>query len=293
MLDNKLIQISAIVIIGHLMVLGSAFFHFWPEYEKSVQPRKLAVQTISLQKALAVANPSPAKPVPAAMVPSTPVKPPPPAKIVKKPPEKIVEKPAPVVKKPAPAVKKLPPPPKKEEIKAPVIKKTVKPEVKAVIPKPPPPPENTPLANLKEKQQALLAARENIAKIQLKSDKVSATKQLTSNLTKVESLHIDQLEQVHSQESSAVEATYQEELAYFLKQHLHLVEVGDVKIKLTLSKKGEVVHFSIVYAESRLNRELIEKEIHGLHFPAWDQRLSSQLTYSCCVTLSHDQLSSY
>ncbi|PJD97203.1 MAG: hypothetical protein CK425_03530 [Parachlamydia sp.] len=283
-MKNKLIQISALVVLGHLLVLGSAYFHFWPEYAKSVQPRKLAVQTISLQKAAPVSlkntPPVAATPVKASPLPPPPSSPPPPKKIVKA---------APPVKKAVPEIKKPLASPKKKVEKKPV--KAAAPEIKTALPKPPP--ETTPLAQLKEKQQALAIARENIAKIQLKGDKVNALKQQTSNLAKVELLNIDHLEQNVPPDASSAEATYQEELAYYLKQHLHLVEVGDVKIKLTLSKKGEVVQFNVVYAESRLNRELIEKEIPGLCFPGWDQRLTSHQTYTCCVTLSHDQLSPY
>lgn len=270
MFNNRLFQISAFVVAIHVLFVIGLYAGFYPQ-PIYVQPKRLAVQTIALMQ-----PPSQAKTV---------AKPPPPPKAeIPKP------SPSPTPKKPAeppqkkPIVKKAPPPAAKPKPREPrVVKKEPSPkpiQEKKISPSP------QEIANLEKKEKALQLVRENIAKIQAKGDKFNSDQLPQSvSLKKVEKLISDDVEQ---ETPTHLEASYQEELAYFLKKKLHLVEIGDVKVKLIVKNTGELASFSIVYAESRLNRELIEKTLPGLQFPNWNKKLSNQNTYTCCVILSHN-----
>lgn len=304
MLKNRLLLISAFVVLSHFLIVIAIAWNFSPFKPQVIQPKKLAIQTITLkpqlEKIVAQAPPvispksEPSKPL------ASPKKT---QEVIKKPeptpkPQTQVKKESPPVVKKEPAVNK-PPVVKKEPVvaKPQVVKKETtvaksSPETSKKMPPPKPVVETRPtpspqeLAALERKEKALQLVRENIAKIQAKDDKISTVKTSQEvTVKKVENLISDSI----LQESGYLEATYQEELVYFLKKKLHLVDGGNVKIKLTLRNTGEVAHFSIVYAESKVNRDLIEKTVPGLIFPSWNKKLSDNPTFTCCVILSPNE----
>lgn len=56
-------------------------------------------------------------------------------------------------------------------------------------------------------------------------------------------------------------------LTSHLQQSLHLPEFGEVKIELVLSGNGRVKNLKVLRAESKLNREYLEKYLPSLEFP--------------------------
>lgn len=289
------------VTLFHVLFMTMAYYGFGSPIVQFVTPKPMAVQTISLSPrsnatAAKIVKPIPAPKEIAVSKPKKDITLSPKAK-EKKPvqeaPKEIAIAPKPKEKPVVENPKKSPPktenkpknPPKKNTTdvtkKSPAPQSEVSPSSKE---------NSTQDLAAKKKENLLLAARESIAKIQLKNDKVKAISEGTLSLGKIESLSIDRLDDAQNAENRSSEVQYHEKLAYFLKKNLHLVEPGDVKIKLTLNRLGKVTQLTIAYAESHLNRELIEKSIPNLSFPSWQAHFPTQQTYTCSMTLSHDAL---
>ncbi|MBS4167743.1 hypothetical protein [Parachlamydia sp. AcF125] len=293
--------ITAAVVFFHLVALALAYYGFGSPALQLVAPKRMTIHTISLApqsraNVIQISNPSMRKE-------AANSSPPPPIPA----PSKQKEKPAtnglkevevstknndkPVVEAPKKSTSK----PSESQPLAPPQKNSTVPakKPKTFSASEASPSNETSDLTIKKKEELLSIARENIAKIQPKNDKLKAISEMptpTFSLGKIESLNIDQLDHEHPGMQVSIEAQYREELAYFLKKHLHLIEPGDVKLRLTLNRLGEVVQLTIVYAESRLNRELIEKSLPNLKFPSWQERFPTQQTYTCSMTLSHEAL---
>lgn len=78
---------------------------------------------------------------------------------------------------------------------------------------------------------------------------------------------------------------YEEELAIYLKHRLQLPDMGDVKIRLTLSDVGKVLTVSIISSSSEKNRELVEKKVPSITFPPFDERMKGEKKHTFSVTL--------
>lgn len=69
---------------------------------------------------------------------------------------------------------------------------------------------------------------------------------------------------------------YTEHLMQTLHQSLTLPEFGEVKIQLTLHQDGRVAKVIVMHAESRKNREYLEKNLPYLQFPSFTGDLCSK-----------------
>lgn len=80
-------------------------------------------------------------------------------------------------------------------------------------------------------------------------------------------------------------ATYQEELVIYLKHLLELPEMGEVKLRLTLTKNGKVASLNILSCSSTKNRSYAETKIPTLSFPPFGERLKGESQHTFSVTL--------
>lgn len=221
-----------------------------------------------------VKEPEPASPPPKPDVKPTP-------KTASKPIPKPASKP--LKKKPAakpapkkPAVKKEPPP-KKPPPKA-IKKESPKPDPQKVA--------------LQKKQNDLLRkAQESVAKIDLKGNKIVAA---SGSLDQVKlpqhmgELKVDSLTFDEDNRLNVRERGYRDELAHRLKLLLKLPEKGVVKLKLTLERSGKVLKVEVIGAESKKNRQHIEKALPPLQFPPFGDNFEGSSQYTFHINLKSD-----
>jgi outer membrane biosynthesis protein TonB len=60
---------------------------------------------------------------------------------------------------------------------------------------------------------------------------------------------------------------YQEMLVLHLHQSLHLPDLGEVKIQITLTPDGTCKKLQVLHAESQKNRQYLQEHLPRLHFP--------------------------
>jgi hypothetical protein len=83
------------------------------------------------------------------------------------------------------------------------------------------------------------------------------------------------------------EISYRDEIAARLKLCLRLPEYGDVKLKLTLGQAGNVAKLVIESAESKTNRQYVEKTLPCLTFPALGH-FGGGADHTFLITLSNE-----
>lgn len=81
---------------------------------------------------------------------------------------------------------------------------------------------------------------------------------------------------------------YTQSLMQTLHHSLTLPEFGEVKIQLTLHQDGRVVKVIVMHAESRQNREYLEKNLPYLQFPSFTGDLSSKKESTFILTFCNE-----
>lgn len=264
MKDRSLIGIFLLVLIAHgfaLLWLDSVYLSNPPLASR----KAVVVKTVQL---------TPKRPVETKIEPIALVEPKiaqePVAKIEIAPPQKAVPKP---IVKPLPQKQKKAPPP------SPVSKKPAKPS-----PPPPPPKQAHAEEETKAKQRNLLSqAKEKMEKINKGSSFVAETQVTIPR--QIESLHLDSLS---IETLSEKESTYSDELAYRLKLLLKLPKYGDVKLRLTLDRSGNVTKLAILDFQNEENKNYLEKSLLKLKFPAFGTHFPGQEEYTFTLTLSNE-----
>jgi hypothetical protein len=153
------------------------------------------------------------------------------------------------------------------------------------------------LAAAKQLEQTLLAkAKENLAKMNQSRDKITTsssslnleTAQLPQEL---ENLQIDRLlteEKGNLLTQGNNETSYSLAVSSHLKKHLRLPDYGDVKMKLTLNRNGQVMSVEIMRSESNKNKAYVENHIPNLVFPPFGQRFQGVSQNVFVITLQND-----
>lgn len=178
--------------------------------------------------------------------------------------------------------------PKKEKE---VVKKTTsKKQEKPAEPKKDPKEEAARIALQAKKRELLAKAQESIAKIDNKSGNlIGKPIDLAPVLKPIGSLQIDGLSMEGKPGSyQGQERSYIEELSSLLKLKLRLPEYGEVKVKLTLLRSGQVDRVVIVSSASDANRKHIEKALPKMVFPNFGNNFENQMQYTFQITLSNE-----
>ncbi|MBF5059429.1 hypothetical protein [Candidatus Neptunochlamydia vexilliferae] len=141
---------------------------------------------------------------------------------------------------------------------------------------PPPPPKPKPQrkpAPRPRKKVGLNAVKEALSKIELQAPpEVNLT--LPQNIA---SLQIDQPEKEESQDYLLL-------LAHFLKRALELPTYGEVKLELTVGKKGQVLKVHVLQAVSEKNRRYLERKLPQLVLPPFNEELKNENIHTFTLT---------
>lgn len=304
--DRIFLIITAAVLLMHALVFLSLNFTLLPPPPPLA--KKLLVTTVKLKPS---PSPPPLPKVKETLALTEENKPPPPQIEIQ--PEKEVE------------VKETPPPTQKIKEKKPPLEIQPKKEVKVKKSSPPPQPiaskpkvknkKDTVVKNLKAKpaltkpsekkppapvlskidpkeeaikasQRKLLAkAREKTNKIDLAQDKLIATASLENPgaPSRIETLHIETTASLSEKELS-----YRNELAHRIKMLLKLPQYGDIQIKLTVDRSGNVLNMQVLTSESKENKSYIEKTLPKLKMPSFGDHFGGDVQQTFTITMSNE-----
>lgn len=116
-----------------------------------------------------------------------------------------------------------------------------------------------------------------------KMEKTSSTLQKKSQSSSYQK--IGKLES-ESLETASIELSYAEEIAIYLKHHLHFPDSGTMKIALTLSSKGALVTFTILSSSSPKNETVAQKSLAHISFPPFNDRFKDRTkTFTILVNI--------
>lgn len=87
-------------------------------------------------------------------------------------------------------------------------------------------------------------------------------------------------------ETLSFEAKYEEELVSYLQALLSFPEKGDVKIKLTLKREGNVQKIEILKASSSKNREYVESSLASCSFPSFGSHFKGEASHTFTLNLT-------
>lgn len=174
-----------------------------------------------------------------------------------------------------------PPPPKKKTLPP---KKTSSTNKKKEKPKEKPKPPKVD----DKKKKLLQKAQEALAKIDQRDEKITAKSTHTKKVPK----QIDNLSFVGVKSSEKIESSsqssYRSELATHLRAQLQLPEMGNVEVKLIVTREGKVESVLIVSSESDLNADYITKTLPSLSLPPFGNTFSSSKTHAFHITLTNE-----
>ena len=162
-----------------------------------------------------------------------------------------------IPKKAAPPAKKKPP--EKKAPSSPLKKETPLPKTKTIQVK----------KQKSVREEHLKELEERIAKIEVKNDRIPHKSELLVpaplTLNSSSSLQVP-LGSLEYEESSA-SADIISSLVGYLQGYLHLPDIGEVQIQLTLYKNGKIETMKVIKAESEKNRKYLEEQLPKLSFP--------------------------
>ncbi len=139
-----------------------------------------------------------------------------------------------------------------------------------------------------KKQQELLAkAKESIAKIDLKKEKLKSNESDEPAIKQIAALQSEATLAEVSGTFGVHEASYISDLVLRLQCGLKLPEFGDVTIDLTISKFGIAESVIIVAAASRKNAKYAEETIPAILFAPLGSNFGTATKYTFRITLSN------
>jgi|GEM_PF-2219879 len=121
----------------------------------------------------------------------------------------------------------------------------------------------TPSPAQKIPQKVLDEIEESIAKIDTNRDKL-----IKADPNKKEKVMIPKLVLSQSDLGSEI---YNRILMEALEESLHLPELGEIKVELTLKRDGSIVKLNFLKSESKKNKTYLEKNLPSLNFPPFDE----------------------
>lgn len=131
---------------------------------------------------------------------------------------------------------------------------------KSAPPVPPKKPSSHPLppskkSDHKESLQQLAAALETLNKVEKKSEELSLPTPLV----------------LHHEKQQSIRPSYEEILIQYLQQELELPEYGEVKLKLTLDREGNLLDHQVISSKSAKNTEFLKNRLPDLSFPCFNE----------------------
>ena len=147
------------------------------------------------------------------------------------------------------------------------------------------------IAENTRQKKFLSDAQEKMAKMGQNKNKITTTKSDDSVAfvmpKSITGLEIDSVSMADdSSFFTPSERSYRDELSGRLKLLLKLPEYGDVKVKLTLDRSGNVISLFIISSESGVNRKYIEKMLSSVSLPSFGDNFGTESTHTFSVTLT-------
>lgn len=250
-------KISFIVILSHLLVISSLIYLQSPSHKRAPRNR-VVVRTkfeapaspklLKLDHPISLLIPSPPTAEPIASVEPEPPKPAVVKPIESKTPPKLTPK---ASKQPAPVTKP---------------KTTAKPIVKKEQPKKEQPNPN--------QQKLISMMQQSLNRLETGGAQERHTAQ--SSRATIGAL---------ASEALSFEAKYEEELVIYLESLLSLPEKGDVKLKLTLKREGNVQKIDILKTTSESNKKYVESTLIPCCFPSFGSHFKGEIAHTFTITL--------
>lgn len=137
-----------------------------------------------------------------------------------------------------------------------------------------------------QKEKMLALVKDSLSQLDKSNAGSSGKKTGSKNRSDSSYGKIDALNSENLSIGEMLAATYQEELSAYLRHLLQLPEIGEVKLRLTLTKEGKVAQVAVVSSSSDKNRQYAEKKIPTLSFPPFGERLKGEQEHTFPVTLT-------
>jgi outer membrane biosynthesis protein TonB len=301
-------KIRFFVVVAHALAL--AFMLYFTKINPPEVHKKLLVQTVVLQQHTSLPPQARAPEEPIAMAPPAPEEPisqatPTPESVVAPEEEERVppqNPPAPILKK-----EKIRDTHKIAKTKL-SPKKRVSRSAPHAITQKTTPHKKTPLASprttKKKTATAQVDQKEQEARLALVTDALSSIERSQGGAssrayavgptlekpTPITSLASDSLSLVNESDipQDPREASYYDELVCRLKLGLRLPEYGPVRVKLTLSRQGQVQKVAVLSARSQKNRDYIKKMLAQMSFPNFGQNFGDEKEHTFHLNLSNE-----
>jgi hypothetical protein len=146
-----------------------------------------------------------------------------------------------------------------------------------------------------EREQALfsdaLSSLERSESIQAKKNSSSNVVASSKAPTKIAALASEGMVSIQATDGanySSRERSYYDELVARLKLALKLPEYGEVKVKLTLTRQGQVAKVVVTAAKSQKNKTYIEKMLAKTSFPRFGDNFGSDKEHTFQLNLSNE-----
>ena len=135
-----------------------------------------------------------------------------------------------------------------------------------------------------------LSSLEQIGKLQAKKDNsASSSTQLAKAPSQISSLASEQIVSIEAEGIYSMrEKSYYDELVARLKLALKLPEYGEVRVKLTLTRQGQVTKVQVTSSKSRKNKDYIEKTLVHTNFPRFGDNFGSDGEHTFQLNLSNE-----
>ena len=140
-----------------------------------------------------------------------------------------------------------------------------------------------------KKEEKPVPSKESISKIQENLSKINTKKlqdipvvDIPANLM---ALEVENLADLDDASASSAETHYRDELARRLRIYLTLPERGEVVVKLTVGRSGNVLKLTIVSAANQANRKYVEKMVPGLAFSPFGTYFGGETQHTFTIAL--------
>lgn len=165
------------------------------------------------------------------------------------------------------------------------------PPPRMATPKPKPTPAPKPVASNKPKKAPPKPAKKEPAKKPQPNNQQKALSMMKSALAQIDKPTNQKQQTVGKLASESIklqssEIRYCDELISYLQQLLTLPELGDVKLRLTLSREGKVISLNILTSANEKNRVYVEKTLPTLTLPPFGKQFQGEKEHAFPITLT-------
>ncbi|NGX54051.1 MAG: hypothetical protein K1000chlam4_00773 [Chlamydiae bacterium] len=165
------------------------------------------------------------------------------------------------------------------------------PPPRAASPKPKPTPSPKPVAATNKPKAPPKPAKKEPAKKPQPNNQQKALSMMQSALAQMDKPTTQRQQTVGKLASESIklqssEVRYCDELIGYLQNLLTLPELGDVKLRLTLSRDGKVLSLNVLASANEKNRVYVEKTLPTLTLPPFGKQFQGEKEHAFPITLT-------